>query len=268
MVVKIIENSFDINKRKERINEEINEFRRLIETKFEGEELDKINKAIDLMLKLHLNQADRADGQPFARHPLEVAKKIIEVSDNLEANNLISALLHDSAEDKADELFAIRANRKFSFKKSNLVLTHNLKEKYKDIFKAWAFKEINFNFGSIVESNVYNLTNHDFDSLVENLNLSEEEKIKFKHEAYKEHVKEIIKDPNLCLLKYADFSLNIDLRNIDKNSDKYKRMKRKYKSVIPIFINELEKIDSNHPLYTKKDYIVKDLKKVYNEQYV
>lgn len=267
MPVEIIKNYFDINNRKEKIDKEVNEFKKIIKEKFNSEEQEKIDKAIDLMLRLHLNQADRADGQPYAKHLIEVAKKVLEVTDKPKANNIISALLHDAVEDKADELFAIRANRKFLHKKSAFKITDEIKNKYKEVFKNWAFREINYCFGKEVEYNVLNLTNHDFDSLAEDLNLSGEEKIKFKHNAYKEHVQEIIKNADLCLLKYADFCLNIDLRNLNKDSEKYKRMKRIYRSVIPIFINELKKISEGHPLYKKKKEIIDNLEEVYEKQY-
>lgn len=115
---------------------------------------------------------------------------------------------------------------------------------------------------------IQNLTNHDFDSLAEDLsNLSDEEKIDFKNHAYASHVEEIITDPDLCLLKYADFSKNIDLRNLSSRSEKYFKLKRKYSSVIPIFINRLKMITEDHQLYSRKDLIIKNLEDVYQKQY-
>jgi len=94
-----------------------------------------------------------------------------------------------------------------------------------------------------------------------------EDKQKLKNILYAEHVEKIIKDPDLCLLKYADFSANIDLRSLPKDGDKYKKLRRKYKSVIPVFIKQLDDIPKEHSLYNRKDELIKNLEKIYKEQY-
>jgi len=165
-------------------------------------------------------------------------------------------------------LFAQRAQRKFPDRNYKLVINEETKEKYLNILRDWAFKEILHNFGPIVERHLHNLTNHDFDSLVEELpDLSTEEKIDFKNQAYAAHIEEIIEDPELCLLKYADFSKNINIKDIPLAGEKYFKLKRKYSSAIPIFIEKIKTIDQNHPLYNKKDLIVAELEEAYRTEY-
>ena len=267
MTIEVPKNFNEINRREEVLKNDIENFKTLINEKFKGEEKEKINKALELMLELHLNQKDRSDGNPYAKHPLEVAEKVIEVADDIKSDLVISALLHDSVEDKADMLFAKRANRKFNGNEYNLIITEETKDKYKDIFKDWAFKEIREEFGEKIEYYIKNLTNHDFDSLAEDMNLIGDDKVEFKNQAYAHHVEEIIEDPDICLLKYGDFSKNMDLSSLPKENSKYDKLKRKYKSVIPIFINRLKEISENHQLFLKKDMLIDDLQRTYNTQY-
>ena len=268
MSVEILSNQADINEREKKIRESLAEFKMLITEKFNDQELSRINDALDLMLEIHLPQQDRSDGNPYALHPLEVTKKVLEISDNLSPELIISALLHDSVEDMPEILFAKRANRKFPNRDYDIKINEQVKKNHLQILRDWSFKEIEQQFGTKVLYYIQNLTNHDFDSLAEDLtNLSDEEKIDFKNQAYASHVEEIITDPDLCLLKYADFSKNIDLKNLPLESEKYFKLKRKYSSVIPIFINKIKMITEDHQLFSRKDLIVKNLEDVYQRQY-
>lgn len=268
MSVEIFSNQIIINEREKKIEKNLNSFKALIEDKFKGDDLFKINKALDLMLEIHLPQNDRSDGNPYVKHPLEVAEKVINISDKLTPDLVVSALLHDSVEDMPEVLFAKRANRKFPDRNFKFKISEDIKKNYFSIFKDWAFREIDSSFGPKVLYYIQNLTNHDFDSLAEEIvDLSVDEKIEFKNQAYASHVEDIINDPDLCLLKYADFSQNIDLKELPLDGDKYFKLKRKYSSVIPIFINKLKMIDENHQLYSRKESIVKDLENTYKKQY-
>ena len=268
MSVEILSNQIAINEREKKIKENLEQFKLLVAERFENDDLFKVNEALELMLEVHLPQKDRSDGNPYVKHPLEVAEKVMEVSDNLTPDLIVSALLHDSVEDMPEILFAKRANRKFPNREYNLKVNEEVKKNYFQVFRDWSFKEIDLRFGSKVLYYLENLTNHDFDSLAEDLTeLTDEERIDFKNQAYAAHVEEIINDPDLCLLKYADFSQNINLKNLPLGSDKYFKLKRKYSSVIPIFINKLKMIDKNHQLYSRKEEIIKELEDTYQKQY-
>lgn len=268
MSVEILSNQVIINEREQRVRRSVEEFEFLIEKRFEGEGLAKVKKALDLMLEIHLPQKDRSDGNPYVKHPLEVAEKVLKISDNITPDLIVSALLHDSVEDMPEILFAKRANRKFPNRNYKFKIDQQVKDNYFEIFKDWSFKEIDLKFGPTVLYYIKNLTNHDFDSLAEDVGgLTDEEKIEFKNKAYASHVEEIIKDPNLCLLKYADFSQNINLKNLPQDGEKYFKLKRKYSSVIPIFIEKLNKTEEGHQLFSRKKEIIDDLKETYQKQY-
>ena len=259
-------NPEDMAIRREKIEKEISDFKDKTAEKFKGEDLDRINEALDFMLKIHLPQKDRVDGKPFASHPLAVAERVMELSDNPDL--VIAALTHDSVEDQSDFIFVERIKRKYPKLNSlNINIDNSLKEKHKDTFKAWSFKEIKERFGEKVEYYVKNMTNHDFNSLAEDLNLQGEEKQDFINKLYAEHVEDITNDPELFTLKLADLSVNIDLHSMDRDSEKHRKLKRKYKSVIEAMLKKLQNIGAEHPLYSKKEKVTDELKQIYIEQY-
>ncbi|MFA6194494.1 MAG: hypothetical protein WC719_01950 [Patescibacteria group bacterium] len=259
-------NNQEVSARREKIEQDIEVFRAKIAEKFSGESLAKIAEALDFMLKIHLPQADRADGRPFASHPLAVAEKVMELSDNPELT--IAALIHDGVEDQADRIFVERNNRKYPHRKSvPLDINENLKEKYKNTLRNRSFKEIKDRFGDKVEYYIQNMTNHDYNSLAEDANLTGEEKQDFINDHYAEHVEEIMGDPELFTLKLADLSVNIDLHSMDSQSEKHVKLKRKYKSVIEAVLARLKTLEPDHLLYSKKDEIAAELTKIYQEQY-
>ncbi len=263
-------NPEEVSNRRERISSNVEEFKVKLDNRFkDSESRESVSKALNLMLDAHLSQKDRADGTPYASHPLEVAQNVMNITKEDNADLVSAALLHDVVEDKSEVLFTKRVNKKFPDRDFMFEVSDQLKEKYSDIFKRFSFKELKDNFGDKVEYYVNNLTNHDFDSFIEDAipDASKEDKQKLKNILYAEHVEKIIKDPDLCLLKYADFSANIDLRSLPKDGDKYKKLRRKYKSVIPVFIKQLDDIPKEHSLYNRKDELIKNLEKIYKEQY-
>lgn len=260
------DNFEEIHNRKEKIEIEVSEFKDNVVEKFSQEDQEKIFKALDFMLKIHLPQKDRVDGLPFASHPLNVAKKVMEFDNN--ADLVVSALMHDSVEDQSERIFIERTKRKKMIPESvSLKMTTEVKEKYKDILKSWSFQEIKDLFGSNVEFCVKNVTNTDYNSLAEDLNLSEEVKRDFINKMYAEHVEDLIKNTQLFTLKLADLSTNIDLRSLDPKGYKHQKLKRKYKSVIETVLKKIETLSPDHALYASKDKISENLNEVYKEQY-
>lgn len=266
MSFEVSSNFEDVSSRREKIEAEIAAFRKRIAEKFSGEGLKKVEESLEFMLKIHLPQKDRADGRPFASHPLAVAEKVIAASDNPDL--AAAALIHDGVEDQSDRIFVERIERKYPGRDfMHLEINAETKEKYKDVFKEWSFREIRDRFGDKVRYYTENMTNHDYNSLAESLGLSGEAKQDFVNEMYAEHVEAIIDDPELFTLKLADLSVNIDLHSLDPNSEKYRKLKRKYKSVIEAVRERLAKVGEGHPLYANKDRDIAELDRAYSEFY-
>ena len=259
-------NPREVSSRQEKIKAEIEAFRNEIAKRFSGADRQKITDALDFMLQIHLPQADRVDGRPFASHPLAVAEEVMKLSDNPDL--LAAALMHDGVEDQPDRIFVERIDRKYPDRNFlHLDIDEAAKEKHKEAFKAWSFREINDRFGGKVKYYVENMTNHDFNSLAEDSGLSGEKKQDFINKMYAEHVEDIMSDPELFTLKLADLSVNIDLHSLDPEGEKYKKLKRKYKSVIEAVLEKLRNLQEGHPLYPKKDSILATLTNIYREQY-
>ena len=266
MSLEIISNQDDINERRSRLNEKIDNFKNRLSEKFSGEDLLKVNKALEFMLKIHLPQADRVDGEPFAVHPLAVANKVMSLSDD--SNLTAAALLHDGVEDQSDWIFTERVNRKFPDREYiKLKMTGETKNRYKAILKEWSFREVKEQFGSEVKRYVEGMTNHDFYSLAEDSGVPEEDRQDFVNKLYAEHVEDIINDAGLFILKLSDLSINIDLHSLPPEGEKYKKLKRKYKGVIEAILEKLNNLASEHPLYPKKDELIGEISTIYKEQY-
>lgn len=267
MTLRINSNPEAVLARREKIEDEVDVFKNRVVERFEAADAEKILAALDFMLKVHLPQKDRVDGRPFASHPLAVAERVMELSDNSEL--VIAALIHDGVEDQSDYIFVERVNRKFPDRNFlQLSIDETSKMRYKDIFKNWSFREIKDRFGPQVEYYIQNMTNHDFNSLAESLGLTGEDKQNFINHLYGEHVEDIMKDPELFTLKLADLSVNIDLHSLDPQGEKYKKLKRKYKSVIEAFLRRLQDLGEDHPLYGKRQEVMAQLAKIYEEQYM
>jgi hypothetical protein len=260
-------NSQEVFARREKIEAEIESFRAKAAEKFFGEDLQKITEALDFMLKIHLPQSDRADGKPFASHPLAVAERAMELSDNPDI--VAAALIHDGVEDQADRIFIERINRKYPNRDFvHINIDEEIKKKHKHIFRERSFREIKERFGDKVQYYVENMTNHDYNSLAEDLGLIGEAKRDFINRHYAEHVEEIMGDPDLFVLKLADLSVNIDLHSMNPKSEKYQKLKRKYKAVIEAVMEKLKNLESAHQLYEKRDEALSELDQIYKEQYV
>ncbi len=266
MSLEIHSNPVELTDRRDKIETEIKAFSDKVVEKFTAAEAEKINAALDFMLKIHLPQKDRVDGRPFASHPLAVAEEVMKLSADPEL--VIAALIHDSVEEQSDHIFVERVNRKYPDRAfAYLNVDEVVKIKYKDIFKTWSFREIKERFGTKVEYYTQNMTNHDYNSLAEDTGLKGVEKQDLINKLYFEHVERIINDPALFTLKLADLSVNIDLHSLDPESEKHKKLKRKYKSVIETIIEKLKNLNPDHPIYPQRDETISKLTTIYNEQY-
>jgi len=237
----------------ERIEEEINQFKEVVEAKFKGEDRERILSALDLMLYLHCDQEDRIDGKPYIIHPLEVADDLVNKYDINDADLVIGALLHDSVEDQADKLLSIDLANK------------DLEKTGKEELQKSAFAEVGNIYGERVENMIRGLTNPDFNKMME------EEKLKGvktgrKRKFYKKHVREVIKNPDVFVIKLSDFIRNAG--NVPKENLKREHFIKKYGPIIKeVFVPAFKEMSKEHPLYKKKDEITTELNDIYKADY-
>ncbi len=237
----------------ERIEEEIDQFKKAIEAKFEGEDRERILSALELMFYLHCNQEDRLDGKPYVIHPLEVADDLVNKYEIADADLVVGALLHDSVEDQADKLLSLKSPDK------------ELEKANKEELQELAFAEIENIYGERVENMVRGLTNPDFNKMME------EEKLKGiktgrKRKFYKKHVREVIKNPDVFLIKLSDFIRNAG--NIPEEGKKREHFMKRYGPVAKeVFIPAIEEMPEEHPLYKKRDDVLMELNSIYETEY-
>ena len=229
-----------------KIKLKLDQFKRNIDI-FKAEDKNKIEEALDLMLELHIDQRDRPSGMPYIGHPLEVADDLIVRFGIKDKDIIIAALMHDSVEDQS----------------------HLLSEKYlarrgQDLEKGDSEKEnslceIEEAFGLTVRTIVNALTNPDF---------SKPKSKMTSNEIYKKHVEAAIIDPQVCVVKYADFACNaLAIHGLDEGERK-QHFREKYEPVIQdVFLPLFEAMTEEHPLFSKRDEIIEELRGYYEKNY-
>ncbi|MEA2097863.1 MAG: hypothetical protein U9P70_02205 [Patescibacteria group bacterium] len=83
---------------------------------------------------------------------------------------------------------------------------------------------------------------------------------------YKEHVREAIKIDDVFVIKLSDFVRNVG--NIPEEGQKRDHFIKKYGPVIKeVFIPAFEVMSEEHPLYEKRNDILKELNDIYEADY-
>ncbi len=244
---------------------DINNFKEKLKC-FNDEERRQIESALNLMIKLHINQKSRPDGKPYISHPLEVADDILVKYGVKDKDIIIAALLHDSVEDQSLALARKYIKSKALHSEPDLLDKEDI-EKILDMkLEEIALTELKEMFGERVGNIIKNLSNPDFNKIIAELEKQGIKKTKF--DLYKEHVAEAVKDPDTCVVKYADFARNaLAIDNIDDEAKKEK-LKKKYGPVIKeVFLKLFKNIGKGHPLYSKKDEIIHSLEDYYRKYY-
>lgn len=197
------------------------EFQTRLDATFEGEERQRVEDALWLMCEVHADQKARPDGTPYVEHPLDVARNVLQASYTADSDEIIAALLHDSAEDQAQKLAA---------KAIDAGVVGNDE-------RSLALGYIQSQYGGRVAHIVSELTNPDFEA--ELRMQGQAVTTEAKNRLYAEHVRAAIQDPDVLPIKLFDFAANA-LR-LDGVTDPARRLKltRKYAPVVDVFIKRL-----------------------------
>ena len=222
-------------------NKKLFDFTKEVGEKFSVGDQSEIYDACMLMFTLHMYQKDRPDKSPYVEHPLNVAVKVIRMMANPDKDLAIAALLHDAVEDQSGKLALLAEN-------SQANETEEVK----------ALGEIARKYGERVRQIVSGLSNPDFEKVLSERGVNKEnpEYQSAKNKMYAEHVQEAIKDPDVLVIKLADFSENA-LRLSELPEDTIERKQRKqqfiakYLPVMKIFIDKIER-EQIFPEYIEK----------------
>lgn len=240
-------------KKTEQIAEDIVEFKKVVAKNFEVKDSATIYDALDLMLELHAEQKPYSDGMPYAGHPLSVASDLINKYKIKNKDLIIAGLLHDAIEDQKAKLQAKRLKR-LNQDAIGPSPEHD------------ALMEIGDLFGDKVRKIVTSMTNPDFNQMIKSLKL--EPGKKSKHELYKKHIQDIIRDPEVFTVKFADFARNATAVSALPAGDKKENFINKYGPVLKdVWLPAFKSISQDHPLFSQKDKISKALKQLLKTQY-
>jgi (p)ppGpp synthase/HD superfamily hydrolase len=176
---------------------------------FEEKGIDvSCKEALRHAVSLHKDQKPRPDG-PYVDHVLRVTLRLVEAYGVSDPELVIAALLHDAVEDQSAKL-APRGTREDAVQ----VIARRYGERVGRIVQALSVPQRKKGT-TRVERN----------------------------EAYRAHVKEIIEDPAVAIIKLSDFSDNaLRLAEI-KDLGRRRRMTEKYLPVMGDFIERLQRGD-------------------------
>ncbi|MCB8920418.1 MAG: bifunctional (p)ppGpp synthetase/guanosine-3',5'-bis(diphosphate) 3'-pyrophosphohydrolase [Ardenticatenaceae bacterium] len=210
-----------------------------------------IHDALGVMLDAHCEQKGRQSGEDYAQHPLEVALHVIEQFGATSPEVIIAALLHDTVEDQARKLVAMR---------DTLPSTDG--ELQEQALRALADR-----FGPRVAELVSILTNPDFDALLAQYRRAGQETDKY--QLYSQHFAQIYeRDAEAFMIKMADFAQNaLHLDTVPEGSRKA-HFRRKYGPVILLTLDRLQTLtDPAHPLFAQRAALTAQLTAVYQRDY-
>jgi (p)ppGpp synthase/HD superfamily hydrolase len=187
-----------------------------IQKKFDKRQRARILHALAVSMDVHKYQK-RKDGSPYYVHPIEVAMKTSKLLNTPYESPVIAALLHDVPEDQPHRY----------------LLAHNVQIDDNRMLAPQAIDVIDSIYGPDVAHIVNALTIPDFVS----------DDVHEKNMGYLEHVQDAIEDPIVCLVKFADFSINgAALHNL-KDIPLRVRLTHKYRPVVDIFLARLDNPD-------------------------
>lgn len=200
------------------------------------QEIQKINEAVNLALELHIDQKDRPSGEPYINHILSVARRVVVEYGVANPNMIMAAALHDSVEDQSPKIAVLNADAEGDEREKS-------------------FEYITSRFGERVSSIVRSLSNE---------KTPEDLDAEVKNRMWVEHVADVIKDPEITLVKLADFSDNA--LNLEKVTDSQRRLKltKKYMPAVALFIDRIQNNDIHMGEEQKSD-LVEKLKSAYSE---
>ncbi len=236
----------------------LNQFLHLLD-ELPGSARRRIVRALELMIRLHITQKNRLNGEPYITHPLTVATTLLDTFHITDPEIIITALLHDTVEDQSLKLI-----------KLYIKATHQTRPEWIDQvatpirrIQDYALREIGRQFGPEIRRNIRKLSNPRSESSYPNAVPSRE----LRNQAYFHHIMETINDPIVCTVKVADLLHNV-LTIHDLPKKKYHNKCKKYGPVIrDILLPMCDALSYSHPLYPHKEYVRKVLQDYY-EQYI
>ena len=200
------------------------------------QEIEKVQQAITLALELHIDQKDRPSGEPYVNHILSVTRRVVVEYGSANPNVVMAAALHDSVEDQSPKIAALNTDAEGGEREKSLAY-------------------IASRFGERVSVIVAALSNEE---------VSDDLDTATKNRMYLEHVAEAVKDPEVALIKLADFSDNA--LTLEKVADPGKRLRltEKYMPVVAMFIDRIQNDDIQMSGEQKNNLVAK-LRSKYDE---
>ena len=198
-------------------------------------EAERLAESLDLALKLHAGQEERAEGEPYVNHPLKVALAVIKDLQISDADVAIAALLHDAVEDQSARLVELLQSGRRS---------GDLRQD--------AIDSLSARFGPRVAALVDLLSVPDTREAAQRMKNGGDERLirDIRRELYVEHVVSAVRaDPMAFVIKWADFCSNALCLDRLPPGPQREYLRLRYRPVAEFFRAELGTLeDPAHPM--------------------
>lgn len=240
------------------VGRNIEQFRHLISELFDIDQQEQIYAALLHMLELHKDQEDRPDGMPYISHPLEAARIVVEDFGIDDSELAIAALLHDSVEDQGLKLAKAGLDEKYGEDSEG----EDSPKVHEDEIRSLALSRIAETYGERVASVISKLSSPDFGEMAKKeCDPADKEKFQaIKHKLYKENVEATIEDPDVLVVKLADFLHNFTNAAELEDSPQKQKYIQKYVPVAQVFIDRLNGDNLPAQISAHKEMIISRLK--------
>lgn len=202
---------------------------------FPTESHDQIVNAIADVIYLHAGQKTRLSGELVIEHLLKTASLLFDLVKDVKPEEVVTALLHDAIEDRARTMIET-SDGAFGA----------MLEKFPDNENFVASMRLRSAYGRNIQVMLSSLVKPDYEKEIAQVggssNLSPEEHRKIKGKLYVGYLNKALSNPDVCMVKLADFIANSsDVDNIpDEHSAKRDDIKTKYYGGFAVVLEKLQ----------------------------
>jgi len=194
-----------------------------------------VNAVLD-MLKLHAGQAVRLNGELVVEHLLETTNLLLNIVKDPQPEEVVAALLHDAIEDRVKEVAHQDREDRVG---SSLFVGDD--ERWALLFASLRMEHV---YGEKIRKMLIKLLKPNYKEEVAKISGSEEPDIdeftSIKNRLYKNYIEKALDDPEVAMIKLADFITNASDANAipDNRAEDRKRIQDKYSAGFPLVLGK------------------------------
>ncbi len=260
--------------------DKIEYFLQKVKERLTQDEQETIKEALALMLKIHIDQSDRADGSgPYITHPIKVALGVLEsYKGGHLVDTVVAALLHDAVEDQSALLQLLHISEKEvdvdgSKSSLNSNALRGLEEKFgPDVVEL--VRMLSYGVDVVDEDFLEDDYIDYVRSIVNNIENYRPEAFAIKWQDARENMLKVgeLWRRSRYLIEVAHTTQPARAKELEGDAERveqlYKKLRDKYEPVLKeVFLPAFENMSKEHVLYSLREDAIKEIKTALEEEY-